>query len=163
MGTRWPCSRLSPEDRRLTHLTQKRIVVDALLAVVQGPERGGTCIFLGTIRNGPAEGGVTAIEYSAYDAMAEAEIARMLAEALERWPEARVALQHRLGMIPVGEASIAIAAAAPHRDEAFAACRYVIEEVKKRLPIWKKEQRVDGTTTWLDPSGKPVAGGLRDR
>ena len=84
-------------------------------------------------------------------------------EPHERWPEARVMLQHRLGTIPVGEASIAIVAAAPHRDAAFAACRYVIEEVKKRLPIWKKEMHADGTATWVDPSGKPVAGGLRDR
>jgi molybdopterin synthase catalytic subunit len=147
----------------MPYLTRTVIAVDALLAEVQGPERGGTCLFLGTVRNEPDEGGVTGIEYSAYDAMAEAEIARMLAEAGERWPDARVTLQHRLGLIPVGEASIAIAAAAPHREEAFAACRYVIEEVKKRLPVWKKELRVDGTATWVDPSGKPVAGGLRDR
>jgi len=147
----------------VTYLTGKPIAVDDILAEVQGPERGGTCVFLGTVRNGPDDGGVTGIEYSAYDAMAQAEIARMLAEARERWPEARVALRHRLGMVPVGEASIGIAAAAPHRDEAFAACRYVIEEVKKRLPVWKKEVRMDGTTTWVDPSGKPVAGGLRDR
>ena len=149
----------------MTHLTHDAITADALLALVQGPERGGTCVFLGTVRDGPDDGGVTAIEYSAYDAMAEAEIARMLAEAVERWPDARVALRHRLGTIPVGEASIAIAAAAPHRDEAFAACRYVIEEVKKRLPIWKKEMHADGTTTWVDPEGKPVAGmgGARDR
>lgn len=147
----------------MTHLTHEAIRIDTLLAEVQGPERGGTCVFLGTVRNGPDEGGVTDIEYSAYDAMAEAEIGRMLAEARDRWPEARVALRHRLGMIPAGEASIGIAAAAPHREEAFAACRYVIEAVKQRLPIWKKEVRVDGTTTWVDPSGKPVAGGLRDR
>lgn len=147
----------------MIYLTRSPILLDTLLAEVQGPERGGTCVFLGTVRNGPDEGGVTDIEYSAYDAMAEAEIGRMLAEARDRWPEARVALRHRLGKIPAGEASIGIAAAAPHREEAFAACRYVIEAVKQRLPIWKKEVRVDGTTTWVDPSGKPVAGGLRDR
>jgi len=144
----------------MTHLVTQRLSVDALLAEVQGPERGGTCVFLGTVRS---EEDVTGIEYSAYDQMAIAEIERMLGEARERWPEARVALQHRLGLIPVGEASIAIAAAAPHRDAAFAACRYVIEEVKKRLPIWKKELHADGSATWVDPSGKPVAGGLRDR
>ena len=103
-------------------------------------------MFLGTVRS---EDDVTGIEYSAYDQMAIAEIERMLGEARERWPEARVALQHRVGLIPVGEASIAIAAAAPHRDAAFAACRYVIEEVKKRLPVWKKELRGDGRATWV--------------
>ena len=65
----------------------------------------------------------------------------------------------RLGLIPVGEASIAIAAAAPHRGDAFAACRFVIEEVKKRLPIWKQEHHADGTASWVDPSGKAVAHG----
>jgi molybdopterin synthase catalytic subunit len=140
-------------------LTRAGISLEALLGQVQGPERGGTCIFLGTVRH---DDGVTAIEYSAYDEMAAAEIARMLEEAHRRFPTARVILQHRLGLIPVGEASIAIVAAAPHRDEAFATCRHVIEEVKKRLPIWKKEMHADGTSTWVDPSGKQIAGGLRD-
>ena len=140
-------------------LTRARISVESLLGQIQSPERGGTCVFLGTVRN---DDGVTAIEYTAYDEMAAAEIDRMLEEAQARFPTARVILQHRLGLIPVGEASIAIVAAAPHRDEAFTACRHVIEEVKKRLPIWKKEIHADGTATWVDPSGKQVAGGLRD-
>jgi molybdopterin synthase catalytic subunit len=143
----------------VTYLTPNRISLDALLAVVQSPERGGTCVFLGSVRNGPDEGGVTEIEYSAYEAMADAEIERMLAEARERWPDARIALRHRLGRVPVGEASIAIVAAAPHRAEAFAACRHMIEAVKRRLPMWKKEYRADGTAAWVDPSGKPVAHG----
>jgi len=130
----------------MMHLTRHRIDVADLLAAVQSAERGGTCVFLGTVRN---DDDVTGIEYSAYDDMALAEIERILAEARDRWPESRVILQHRLGLIPVGEASIAIAAAAPHRDAAFAACRYVIEEVKKRLPIWKKELRGDGSATWV--------------
>jgi len=131
----------------MMHLTRDPLDVTDLLAQVQGAERGGTCVFLGTVRN---DGGVTAIDYSAYEAMAFEEIARVLAEAHERWPGSRVMLQHRLGVIPVGEPSIAIAAAAPHRDEAFAACRYVIEEVKKRLPIWKKELRGDGSEKWVE-------------
>ncbi len=143
----------------MTYLTQSAISLDALLADVQSPERGGTCVFLGTVRNGPEEVGVTEIEYSAYEPMAEAEIERILGDTRERWPEVRVALRHRLGRVPAGEASIAIAVAAPHRAEAFAACRHVIEEVKRRLPVWKKEYRVDGTAAWVDPSGKPVAHG----
>jgi molybdopterin synthase catalytic subunit len=128
-------------------LTRSPIAVESLLREVQSAERGGTCVFLGTVRS---DDDVTAIDYSAYDDMAIAEIERLLAEAHERWPEARVTLQHRLGLIPAGEASIAIVAAAPHRDEAFAACRYVIEEVKQRLPIWKKELHGDGVTTWVE-------------
>jgi len=140
----------------MMHLTRHTLDVDDLLAEVQGPERGGTCVFTGTVRN---DGDITSIEYSAYEEMALPEIERILGEAQAQWRDARVMLQHRLGLIPVGEASIAIAAAAPHRDDAFRACRFVIEEVKKRLPVWKKEHHVDGTTAWVDPSGKPVAHG----
>ena len=132
------------------HLTRHPIDANELLSQVQGPERGGTCVFFGTVRN---DDDVTAIEYTAYEQMAFDEIERILGETQTRWPDARVMLQHRLGVIPAGEASIAIAAAAPHRDEAFTACRYVIEEVKKRLPIWKKEMHADGSATWVDPSG----------
>jgi molybdopterin synthase catalytic subunit len=130
----------------MMHLTRHRLEVEDLLAAVQSPERGGTCVFLGTVRT---DDDVTAIDYTAYEAMAMEEAERILGEALARWPDARVTLQHRLGVIAAGEASIAIAAAAPHRDEAFAACRYVIEEVKKRLPIWKKELHADGSKTWV--------------
>jgi len=131
----------------MMHLTRDPLDIKDLLAEVQGPERGGTCVFLGTVRT---DDDVTAIDYSAYEPMASAEIERMLAEAQTQWPAARVMLQHRLGEIPVGEASIAIAAAAPHREDAFAACRFVIEEVKKRLPIWKKELHADGSPTWVE-------------
>lgn len=142
----WPCFRRSRGVEMMT-LTRERLDVRDLLAEVEGPERGGTCVFLGTVRN---DDGVTAIDYSAYEPMASEEIGRILGEARARWSDARVALQHRLGEIPAGEASIAIAAAAPHRDEAFAACRFVIEEVKKRLPVWKKELHTDGSAAWVE-------------
>ena len=141
----------------VSFLTRAAISIDVLLADVSSPGHGGTCLFLGTVRNGPDEHGVMAIEYSAYEEMVEAEFGRLLADARGRWPEARIAVRHRLGTIPVGEASIAIAAAAPHRAQAFEACRYVIEEVKRRVPVWKKELRVDGTEVWVDPSGRPTA------
>ena len=131
----------------MTHITRHPIDVNDLLAQVQGPERGGTCMFLGTVRN---DGDITGIDYSAYEPMASSEIERILGDAQDRWPDARVMLQHRLGLIPVGEASIAIAAAAPHRDHAFAACRFIIEQVKQRLPIWKKEMHADGSSIWVE-------------
>jgi molybdopterin synthase catalytic subunit len=140
-----------------TYLTRTPISLDTLIAEVAQPPCGGTCVFLGTVRNGPDEQGVTAIEYSAYEEMVEAEFGRLLADAGARWREARIAVRHRLGTIPVGEASIAIAAAAPHRAQAFEACRYVIEEVKRRVPVWKKELRVDGTEVWVDPHGRPTS------
>lgn len=140
----------------MTHLTRHPLDVNELLAQVQSQERGGTCVFLGTVRN---DDGVTAIAYSAYEQMVEEEVASILSEVQQQWPEARILLRHRLGEIPAGEASIAIAAAAPHRDAAFAACRFVIEEVKKRLPIWKRELYADGTTRWTDDTrqAKPTA------
>ncbi len=143
----------------MTFLTKDPISVGALLAEVAAPHCGGTCVFLGTVRDAPQDGGVTGIEYTAYEAMAVAEFDRLLAEARRRWPEARLAVRHRLGLVPTEEASIAIAAAAPHRAAAFEACRYVIEEVKKRLPIWKKELRADGTALWVDPEGRPAVVG----
>lgn len=91
---------------------------------------------------------MAAIEYSAYEEMVVAECDRILGEVRERWPGGRVAICQRLGTVPAGEASIAIAAAMPHRAEAFAACRYLIEEVKRRLPVWKQEILDDGTRRW---------------
>jgi molybdopterin synthase catalytic subunit len=85
-----------------------------------------------------------------------AERVAVVSEALARWAGARVALGHRLGLVPVGEASIAIAVAAPHRAAAFEACRYVIEEVKQRVPIWKREIHADGTAVWVDAHGRPA-------
>lgn len=143
----------------VTRLVAGPLAIDHLLAVVAAPECGGTCTFLGTVRSGPEEethGGVTGIEYSAYEAMADAELDRIVSETLARWPGARVALHHRLGLVPVGEASIAIAVAAPHRAAAFDACRYAIEEVKRRVPIWKREIHADGTAVWVDSAGRPA-------
>lgn len=139
----------------MTYLSTAPLSIETLLAEVAAPHCGGTCAFLGTVRDGPDDGGVTAIEYSAYDAMAEAELDRIVSETRRQWPGARVAVRHRLGLVAAEEASIAIAVATPHRADAFGACRYVIEEVKRRLPVWKKELRADGTTTWVDPSGHP--------
>jgi molybdopterin synthase catalytic subunit len=140
----------------MKYFTREPLSLERLVAEVSSPACGGTCVFLGTVRNGPAEGGVTAIEYSAYEAMVEAEFERLLADARGRWPDVRIGVRHRLGTIPVGEASIAIAAAAPHRAQAFDACRFVIEEVKRRIPVWKKELRLDGSEVWVDPAGHPT-------
>lgn len=138
------------------YLTRDPISPAALLTEVAAPHCGATSLFLGTVRDGPADGGVTGIEYSAYESMAIAELDRILGEARKQWPEVRVTVRHRLGLVPTEEASIGIAAAAAHRAEAFAASRYVIEAVKQRLPIWKKELRADGSATWVDPQGRPA-------
>ena len=140
-------------------LTRDPISIERLIAEAASPACGGTCVFLGTVRNAPEDGGVAAIEYSGYEGMVEAELGRIVTEGLTRWPGTRFAVRHRLGTVAVGEASIVIVAAAPHRAQCFEACRFVIEEVKRRLPIWKKELRVDGSQVWVDPHGRPAVVG----
>ncbi len=145
-------------------LSRDPLDVAALLASVEGVDLGGTAVFLGTVRRSAEDGDVAGIEYSAYDAMAEAELERILAEAGTRWPGARVAVRHRLGWVPAGEASVAVAAAAPHRAEAFAACRFVIDETKRRVPIWKKERLASGAARWVTAhaEGAAAEGGRPD-
>ena len=138
-------------------LTDRPLDAAALLGEVTSPGCGGTALFLGTVRSSAEDGDVRGIEYSAYPEMAETEFDRMIAEAGSRWPKARIALRHRTGFIATGEASIAIAVASPHRAEAFEACRYRIEETKKRAPVWKKEQRASGSSRWVDAAGVPHA------
>jgi molybdopterin synthase catalytic subunit len=130
--------------------TRGPIDVSRLLAEVQDSGRGGTTLFVGSVRAGKDDGAVEAIEYSAYEAMLEAEFGRIVAEAEARWAGSRVRAVHRLGIVPLGDASIVVAAAAPHREAAFEACRYVIEEAKRRLPVWKKERLPDGALRWRE-------------
>lgn len=124
----------------------------ALTRGITRDEHGACCTFVGLVRNHHGGRTVTRLAYSAYVPMAEAECARIVAEAEARWP-AKVALAHRLGLVPIGEAAVAIAAVSSHREAAFTACRFVIEEVKARVPIWKRETYADGTEVWVDPSG----------
>jgi molybdopterin synthase catalytic subunit len=134
------------------YLTSEAIDLAALLAQVQSPARGGVACFLGTVRDHAGERAVVRLDYSAYGPMAEAECARIVAEAESRW-SCRVALRHRIGTLAIGDTAVAIAAAGAHRDEAFAACRYVIEEVKRRVPIWKREVFADGSVEWVGAGG----------
>jgi molybdopterin synthase catalytic subunit len=135
----------------MTFLTDHAIDLAALLAAAQSPERGGVAVFLGLVRNHHEGRGVLRLDYSAYSAMAEAECTRIVAEAGSRW-DAAIALRHRIGTLEVGDAAVAVVAASAHREAAFAACRYVVDEVKRRVPIWKREHYADGTVVWVDPS-----------
>ena len=123
----------------------------SLLAAVSASGRGGTCSFVGSVRDRHEGRPVVGIDYSAYGPMAEVIIGEILAEAELRWP-VRVAAEHRVGGLVVGEAAVVVTAAGAHRDEAFAACRYVIEELKRRVPIWKRERYADGSESWVDPT-----------
>jgi molybdopterin synthase catalytic subunit len=136
-------------------LTHKPVDLPALIAAVSAPERDGIATFLGMVRNHQDGRPVLRLEYSAYEPMAEAEAAKIVAEAEARWP-ARMALSHRLGDLAIGDVAVAVVAASGHRAPAFDACRYVIEELKRRVPVWKKEYYADGTVRWVDPTRTAV-------
>lgn len=130
----------------------------ALIREVASPDRGGIASFLGTVRDHYRDRAVLGLEYSAYAEMVEAECARIVAETERRWP-VRVALRHRVGALEIGDAAVAIAVGGAHRDEAFAGCRHVIEEVKRRVPIWKKERYADGSEEWQGSGAVGQGGG----
>lgn len=127
----------------------------ALLAAVADPEHGGLATFVGTTRREGDRREVAALRYEAYEELALAEMRAIAAEAATAWG-ARVALIHRLGEVAVGDPSVAVAASAPHRAAAFAACRHVIDELKHRAPIWKQTVFADGGTAWIDGCAPPA-------
>jgi molybdopterin synthase catalytic subunit len=108
------------------------------------PADGALCLFVGVVRNENGGRAVTHLEYEAYEEMALPLLEQIEAETRQRWPVTEVRLLHRLGRLEIGEASVAVAVASPHRAEAFAACRYAIDTLKAKVPIWKKEFYADG-------------------
>lgn len=124
----------------------------ALLAEVASTESGASTLFVGTVRRVNDGKDVTGIDYSAYGAMAEAEMASIAAEAAARFGTERIVVEHRVGTLTLGEASIIIAVSHARRAAAMEAQRYVIEEVKRRVPVWKREHYADGTREWVDPT-----------
>jgi molybdopterin synthase catalytic subunit len=127
-----------------------------LLKEVATPANGAILLFLGVVRELNDGRGVTGIEYTAYEAMAQRELEAIATEASQRFGSPSVAIVHRLGELGLEEVSVAIAVAHSHRDEAYALSRWTIEELKRRVPIWKREHYVDGTRDWVDPSGRAV-------
>lgn len=130
-------------------LSASRLDVDAVVARVAGPGCGGIVTFIGTVRDQARGRSIEQLEYEAYPEMAEPEMQRIADEAAARFPGARVAIAHRTGRLTVGEIAVVAAAAAPHRAEAFSACRFAIDTLKERVPIWKKEFASDGSY-WVD-------------
>ena len=138
-------------------LVRRAIDPAALLAAAQSARNGAAVLFLGTVREVNEGRLVTGMEYTAYETMALRELEQVSAEAAERFGTADIVVEHRLGSLDVGEISVAIVAAHPHRARAFEAARYVIEELKRRVPVWKLEHYVDGTREWVDPTRQPSA------
>lgn len=134
-----------------TGLTDGPIDVAALEVAVAGTGHGALVTFVGRARDRADDGHVVLeLEYEAYPEMAEAVLAAITGEAEERWTDVSVAVVHRVGVVPIGEAAVAIVTAAPHRSDAYEANRFVIEAIKERLPIWKRERFADGSE-WKRP------------
>lgn len=137
-------------------ITRKAIDLNALYRAVSFPGAGAILVFSGIVRDNAQGKAVDHLEYESYPEMAEASMREIIREIKTRWAEARVAMAHRIGKLKIGEASLMIAVAAPHRPEAYAASRYAIERVKATVPVWKKEFWTDGEH-WVEG---PVAGEL---
>ncbi|HSB61003.1 MAG TPA: molybdenum cofactor biosynthesis protein MoaE [Vicinamibacteria bacterium] len=131
----------------MIRLVREPIDLGALQATT--PADGALCLFAGVVRAENAGRKVLYLEYEAYEEMALALMAELAAEARRRWPVTDVRLVHRLGRLEIGEASVAVAVASPHRAEAFAAGRFLIDTLKAKAPIWKKEHYADGSA-WLE-------------
>lgn len=152
------------DARRWCALSTVPLPVGEAAAFLATPEAGGLALFVGTTRRWTEEEGETRgpdrlpreterLRYEAYEPMALAELVRLADEAAARWPVAKCCLWHRLGEVPLAEASVVVGVATPHRAEAFAACRWLIDTLKARVPVWKREVFADGTEAWVRPQG----------
>jgi molybdopterin synthase catalytic subunit len=141
-------------DTPLLWVGSAPLALDVLIAVVtERGERtgshGAVATFLGLVRDHNVGRQVQYLEYEAYEPLAVRGLERIVSEAAARWPDVRMAIHHRVGRIEIGGASVAIAAASPHRAHAFSACRYAIERIKQIVPIWKREF-FDGGDVWIE-------------
>ncbi len=141
----------SPENDLTIELTESDIDHEALTASVRDSACGAVVLFLGTVREFTQGRQTDSLAYEAYHEMAIRELQRLVAEARKSWPLKRVGIVHRLGHLELGETAIAIAVSSPHRAEAFAGTQFLMDEIKKTVPIWKQEHWSDGTTEWVHP------------
>jgi molybdopterin synthase catalytic subunit len=137
-------------------IVDRPIDTAALIAEVASVTNGATLLFVGTVRETNDGRDVSGMDYTAYRSMADRELTDIVREAASRFETSDVVVEHRLGTLGLGEASVAIAVAHPHRGKAYDASRYIIEELKKRVPIWKLEHYVDGTREWVGAGAERV-------
>ena len=136
----------------MARVTREPLEPGAFLAEARRDGDGGVTLFVGVVRANADGRVVTAMEYEAYEPMAEKEMERIEVDLAARFPGVRLVMRHRIGRLRVGEVAVVVAASAPHRGDAFAACRAGIEEIKARVPVWKREWGPDGSV-WVDPGG----------
>ena len=131
-------------------ISEQPIETNRLRAVMADPAAGGFCVFEGWVRNENDGFRVERLEYEVYEPLAISEGEKVLAEARQRFPYLRALCVHREGLLEIGDCAVWVGVCAPHRDEAFKACRYIIDEIKVRLPIWKKEHYANGDSGWVN-------------
>jgi molybdopterin synthase catalytic subunit len=135
----------------MIEITEEPIDHAALTDRVRSNRAGAVCTFLGTVRELTGTRRTASLVYEAYPAMAHQKMAELEAEARRRWPVLDAALVHRVGPLDLGEISVVVAVSCPHRDQAFEACRWLIDSLKEVVPIWKKEVWADGSEEWVHP------------
>lgn len=132
------------------HIAHRAIDVGSFRDALNDPHCGALVLFEGWVRNHNDGRAVKRLEYEVYEPMAISEGQRILAEATDRWSLNQAACVHRAGLLELGEVAVVVGVASAHRDEAFQAARYIIDEIKTRLPIWKREHYVDGALEWVN-------------
>jgi molybdopterin synthase catalytic subunit len=144
----------SSSDSGLLHsaVVTAPIDVSHLIAVAQAAGVGALSVFLGTVRDLNDGRAVSGMEYEAYEGMAASELAAVAREVCDGTPGLRVAIEHRIGTLAIGDVSVAIVAAHAHRGPALDGARAIIESLKQRVPIWKREHYLDGERAWVDPT-----------
>ena len=135
-------------DQRF-RVTAEPLDAATVIAIVSSPDCGAVTTFVGLVRDDHGGRRVQWLEYEAYEPLAVKAFARIDEEAGERWPSIALAIHHRIGRVELGQPSVVIAAASPHRAEAFSACRYAIERIKQIAPIWKHEH-YEGGEIWIE-------------
>ncbi|MFN2398708.1 MAG: molybdenum cofactor biosynthesis protein MoaE [Gemmatimonadaceae bacterium] len=133
-------------------IVERPIDGGGLLSEVSRETNGAAILFIGTVRDANDGRRVSGIEYSAYEQMAEDELKAIAGEASSRFGTESIVVEHRVGHLEIGETSVGIAVAHPHRAAAYDASRFIIEQIKLRVPIWKREEYVDGSRHWIDPT-----------
>jgi molybdopterin synthase catalytic subunit len=139
----------------MIQLVETPIDIQAVLAGVATPAAGAVVLFLGTTREFTAGRQTISLDYEAYRPMAERTLTELAAEACRRWPIEKLCVVHRLGHVPLGEVSVAVAVSTAHRAAAFEAGQWLIDSLKHSVPIWKREIWADGGTEWVHPGIGP--------
>jgi molybdopterin synthase catalytic subunit len=140
----------------MIQLTHEIIDTDAVLRSVSANAAGAVVLFLGTTREFTAGRQTSSLDYECYPEMAEKKLAELLDGARQRWPLIKATIVHRLGQVELGEASVAVAVSTAHRQAAFTAAQWIMDELKASVPIWKKENWTDGRSEWVHPGVKPA-------